>query len=268
MLVQNEHETNPATWLKETAASRDEYMEMDKKAGEELLAGNYEQAYILAKEAIALAPDLPFAYGTLTHAAMHVGDNLTALKSSVSLVERHPPGELEWAVAMVMAAKARELAACGSTNAFCECDACAALPEKPEWMASPQALVATAKRGVAIRPDFADAWRMHGSAHELSGDLSAAARSFTTAARLFGDKGDDVWKSLSLNSAQHCRDRAEAVAKAAAEAEAVRMAPIMAAREAAADAAMEALLAEEAKEKEAAKPRKGNGKAKGRRKKK
>ena len=127
-------------------------------------------------------------------------------------------------------------------------------------MASPEALVAMAERVVAARPEEAISWRMHSNAHWDIADWSTASKSYTKAARLYGNKGDADAKSVMLRNAQRCREYAESDAKAAAEAEAARMAPIMAAREAAANAAMEALLAEEEQEKAAAAAKSGTSK--------
>jgi hypothetical protein len=183
-------------------------------------------------------------------------------------MERYVPDSRPWAQAVHYAWDARRRAApCGTSNLFCGCARCAALPAKPSWMASPQALVAMADRVVAARPGNTESWDMHASAHWNIQSWPAASKSYAKAARLYGDEGDEPNKATQLGNAEKCRNYAEEEAKAAADAEAVRMAPIMAARKAAADAAMEALLAEEEQEKAATKPRKqGKGKGKGRRK--
>ena len=151
---------------------------------------------------------------------------------------------------------------CGTQDVFCDCERCVALPEKPTWMASPEAAVAMAERVVAARREDARTWQMHASAHDDNEDWSTASKSFTKAAKLYGDGGDAVSNATMLENAKRCRATAEAIAKAAAEAEAARMAPIMAAREAAANAAMEALLAEEEQEKAAAAAKAGKSKRK------
>ena len=159
----------------------------------------------------------------------------------------------------------RRAAPCGSHDLFCDCERCAALPEKPAWMRTPQALLAMAERVVVAGSEDALAlsWEMHGFAHKKMGAHLAASKSYTKAAKHLGDEGNVENKARMLHKVQE----EETKAKAAAEAEAARMAPIMAAREAAANAAMEALLAEEEQEKAAAaKPRKGKGKGKGRKK--
>ena len=69
-------------------------------------------------------------------------------------MERDPPDSEPWAQAVGEAWDSRRRAApCGSTDIFCGCERCAALPEKPAWMASPEALVAMAERLVAAAPE-------------------------------------------------------------------------------------------------------------------
>ena len=199
----------------------------------------------------------------------------------LSAMECNPPDTDAWADAVSRAWYGRRRAApCGSDNLFCECNACAALPEKPEWMRSPQAVMTMAERVVAAAPlkggnrvpygsqknNLAEAWEMHAGAHKDIDNFCTAAVSYMKAASRYDNRGDARMKTEMLERARDCRAKAEAIAKAAAEAEAARMAPIMAAREASADAAMQALLAEEKQEnvEAASKPRKK--KSKGRKK--
>ena len=179
---------------------------------------------------------------------------------------RSEPDSGLWAQVVHHAWDARRRAApCGSYNLFCDCERCAALPAKPAWMATPQALLAMSERMVAARPGDAMSWDMHATAHWDTKSWLTASKSFAKAARLFGDEGNELNKAEMLGNAEKFREKAEAEAKAAAKAEVARMAPIMAAREAAANAAMEALLAEEEQEKAAAsRNAKGKVKPKGR----
>ena len=144
---------------------------------------------------------------------------------------------------------------------FCECEQCAALPKKPEWMSSPEELTYTAERVVAVNPHCAKAYCMHGCARREIDDYVGAARSFTRSGLIYTREGDEAKSAWSMNAAKLATAAAAAVREELLAAEAKRMAPIIAAREAAADAAMKELLAEEEREKDApAKARKKNKK--------
>ena len=253
------------------AAATDEYERLAGQARQQLLDGDSKAAAKLARKAIELDPQRSEAHYALAASYGSSGDYLRASECYLSVMERDAPDSEPWAQAVFYAWDQRSRAApCGSNYAMCGSECCAALPAKPAWMASPQALVAMAERVVAARPGNAMSWDMHASAHRNIQSWPTTSKSYAKAARLYGDDGDEPNKVEMLGIA--AREYAEEDAKAAAEAEAARMAPIMAARVAAADAAREALLAEEEQEKAAAaatkrKPSKGKGKGKGKGKK-
>jgi len=187
--------------------AKDEYERLEAVADRELSGGDYKAAVKLAKKAIKLEPDRPSAHVALANAYLASNDYLRASHSAAAAMERYPPDTQCWAGSARFAWATRRQAPtpCGSGDIFCDCDACAALPEKPEWMASPQALVAMAERVVAAdSAEDANAWVMHGHAHEGL-DWATAARSYTSAARLFGVNGDKEFQTLSQANAQRCR---------------------------------------------------------------
>ena len=68
-------------------------------------------------------------------------DDLRASECFLSAMERREPDSRPWAQAVREAWDTRWRAApCGTKYPFCDCERCAALPEKPAWMASPQAV--------------------------------------------------------------------------------------------------------------------------------
>ena len=128
---------------------------------------------------------------------MMSGDNLCASECFLSSMERcEPDSEAEgWASSAFLAWEARRDATpCGSRDIFCDCQRCAALPEKAAWMRSRQALVATAERVVAAMPEEATAWEMHGTRPMRHGgtDWSTASKSFMRAAKFSGESGDAI----------------------------------------------------------------------------
>ena len=84
---------------------------------------------------------------------------------------------------------------------FCDCKLCAAMPETPAWMRSPEALLAMAERVVAAVPGEAKSWKMHGAAYVGIGDNSTASKSYMKAAKL---EGDDERKQIALKNARRC----------------------------------------------------------------
>ena len=240
------------------AAATDEYARLEAEADAARVSQDSKGAVKLAKKAIELAPQRPDAYYVLASAYADSGDDLRASECCYSVMKRNVPDSRPWAHAAFYAWDSRRRAApCGTHNIFCGCVRCAALPEPPAWMATPEALVAMAERVVAAAPGDAMAWTMHAYAHRHMQSWPTALKSSAKAAKLFGDGGNELNKADMLRNAEKFREKAEAEAKAAAAAEAARMAG----REAAANAAMEALLAEEAQEK-AATARSGKGKVK------
>jgi hypothetical protein len=271
------------------AAARDEYERLVAQSNQLRFDLENKAAAKLAKKAIELDPQRPAAYYALASAFSCSGDDLRASECYCSAIERAEPDSEDWAQAVFYAWESRRCAApCRSLAIFCGCERCAALPAKPAWMATPEALLAMSERVVAAAPGKGKHWKMHASAHWHTKSWPTASKSYAKAARLFGDQGNESGKAAMLGNAQAAREYAEAEAEAAAAAEdelnkatmlaaetfrkkaeaeaneaAEAEAAHMAAREAAANAAMEALLAEEAQEKAAAapvKPRKGKGK--------
>ena len=132
------------------------------------------------------------------------GDHLRASECYLSAMARCEPDCKNWASSAVFAWEARGHAApCGSFNLSCGCQRCAALPEKAAWMRSRQALVATAERVVAAKPEDPVAWEMHGAAH-WGTDWSTASKSCMKAAKLFGECGDVGNKARLSKNARLC----------------------------------------------------------------
>ena len=77
-------------------------------------------------------------------------------------MERDVPDTRPWVQAVYYTWDSRRRATpCGTYNLFCGCERCAALPEPPVWMASPEALAGMVKRVVAARPGGGMSWEMH-----------------------------------------------------------------------------------------------------------
>ena len=135
---------------------------------------------------------------------MMSGDNLRASECFLSSMEPLEPDSENWALGAIRAYVARRSSGpCGSNNLFCGCPRCAALPEKAAWMASPEAVVATAERVVAAIPEEPTAWDMHGMAH-CGTDWSTASKSFVKAAKLSVESGDVEGKARFSNAARRC----------------------------------------------------------------
>ena len=138
------------------------------------------------------------------------GDFLRASEFFLYAMERCEPDSEGWANGALGAWNGRRnAAACGSRHLFCDCQRCAALPEKPAWMASPEALVVTAERVVAARPEAPTAWEMHGVAH-WGTDWSMASKSFMKAAKLSGESGDVESKARYSKAARRCLEQLRA----------------------------------------------------------
>jgi hypothetical protein len=117
-----------------------------------------------------LEPERWGAHYSLGSAYLMSGDHLRASECFLSAMERCEPDSESWACdpSVIQAHSARRTAApCGFNNIFCDCQRCAVLPEKPAWIASPEAVVATADRVVvvAVIPEEPTACEMHGNAH-------------------------------------------------------------------------------------------------------
>ena len=85
-------------------------------------------------------------------------------------MSRFPVGEKDWAEAAERVYNSRNLAIddtakCPKNSLFCECEGCKALPERPEWMRTPEDVVNMAARLVKIVPDQYSVWDMYGVAH-------------------------------------------------------------------------------------------------------
>ena len=78
---------------------------------------------------------------------------------------------------------------------------CAAPPEKPAWMSSPQAVVVTAERVVAAWPEDGCSWMMHADAHNGIGDWSTASKSWMKAGKFYGKEGEAERKAKALRYA-------------------------------------------------------------------
>lgn len=187
------------------AAAKDEYERLWHQAEKADFGGNPKAAVKLAKKAIELRPDEARAHFALANAYKASRDNLRASECYLSAMERLQPDSKNWAMAVFGAWDARRLAApCGANTTFCDCERCAALPKKPAWMRSPEALLAMAERVVTANPESANAWNMHASAHVDIGDCSTASKSYMKAGKLFGDGGDAERKADSLDRARAC----------------------------------------------------------------
>ena len=168
---------------KVAAAAQGEYERLVAQAQQAALAGNPKAAVKLAKKAIENDPDRGEAYFVIGNAHKGARDFLRASECFFSATERIRPDTGDWAMGAVNAWDARKRAApCGSLDVFCECERCAALPEKPECMRTPEALLAMAERVAAAWPEEPQAWRMHARAHEDTGDWSTAGKAYMKAA--------------------------------------------------------------------------------------
>ena len=205
------------------AAATDEYGRLVAQT-DQLRFGNEQKAAMkLAKKAIELDPQRSAAHFALAASYAGSGDHLRASVCCYSAIERAEPDSEDWAQAVFYAWESRRCAApCRSLAIFCGCERCAALPAKPAWMATPEALLAMSERVVAAAPGKGKHWKMHASAHWHTKSWPTASKSYAKAARLFGDQGNESGKAAMLGNAQDARDKAEAEAKAAAEAEAAR----------------------------------------------
>jgi len=173
------------------ASAEDKFTQLWAQADQLTSNGNPRKGADLSKEAIELAPDRPEAHFVLGNAYMKTGRQADASESFLSAMVRYRPGRLGWAVAACQACVTRERAVtCGSSDIFCGCESCAALPEKPEWMRSPEDLVAMAKLVVMAAPESALSWRMHAGAHMGIGDHATASKSYAKAAQLNLGRGE------------------------------------------------------------------------------
>ena len=123
------------------------------------------------------------------------------------------PKPVGWAKAVSQAWESRRLAApCGCKDLFCDCDRCAALPERPWWMNSLSALKTTALH-VATAAPSPSAWRMHAIVHEELGDWATAARSWKCAAKICGlQQGGGAHKAMCVQSARACLEKSREMA--------------------------------------------------------
>ena len=189
------------------AAAEDEYTRLWNRADAATFSGDRKAAVKLAKQAIELEPDRPEAHFALGTAYASCCDDLRASERYLSAMEREEPDSSAWKRAVVQAWDARRLAApCGSRSLFCECERCAALPEKPAWMRSPQAVAAMAERVVAAWPEDASAWCMHGKAH-WGIDWSVASKGYMKAGKMFGEQGHATHKAECLQQARVCLEQ-------------------------------------------------------------
>jgi hypothetical protein len=135
-------------------------------------------------------------------------DWLRAAESFALDAARQPAGSEGWARSTVGAWDARSRATpCGSGNVFCGCDDCTTkLAERPEWMHSRHALVATAVRVVAASPKFAKAWRMHAEAHAGVGNFGTSSESFMRAGSLYSQQGDATRQELCQDNTERANE--------------------------------------------------------------
>ena len=202
---------------------------------------------------------------------------------------RRKPDTFPWVTCIHSAWEAREHMAWHGDEGdigdiFCDCERCAALPERPEWMRNAQATLSvhtfcsllcshvpahtpqrfseTVERVIAAKPGDPSSWEMHGAGRHAIGDYVGAARSYSRAAQMYLGEDDTRFRDNCLAKAKDCRRAAKRVQERQAAREKERMAPIMAEREAAADAAMKELLAEEEAAPAKAKKKKNKGRKK------
>jgi len=194
------------------------------KAAQAYHSNKYEKAIELAEKALTIptttyADDHRAALTILSNSYTRIGKYLIGYEFAIDLVDREArdkPGGKRWASSVVTAFEARRQATCKG-DIFCDCDVCAALPEKPKWMSSPQVLVATAERVVAVTPTASDAWLMHANAHVEIEDMATAARSFTRSAKFLPDADgrNADFKALIESKARMCLEHATAIANTA-----------------------------------------------------
>ena len=193
------------TIVEREAAAKTAYERMCSRSDQEMQAGNAKGALKLANRATVLEPDDPRSYFSLGNAYTSSRDFLRASEAYLDAVQRCAPDTNFWAICVTLTWGTRGHAApCGSGDPSCDCEECAALPETPAWMRSPQLLVAMAVRVVAADPNNPRAWSMHAMAHDRLGDWSTAARSHMRVAKLYGDLGSAPDKEIFLQNARWC----------------------------------------------------------------
>ena len=190
---------------KDEAEAKDEYSRLVAQAYEAAFRCDLKAAVKLAKAAIKLDPDKSCAHFVLGNAHGTCGDYLRASECYLAAMERDTPDSEGWAYSTRQAWDTRRRAQpCNSDDLFCGCKRCAALPEKPEWMSSPQTVAPIAERVVAAQPQDAAAWWMHAKVNHEIRDWCTASKSYMKAGKLFGDRGQPEEREECLRAAKEC----------------------------------------------------------------
>jgi cytochrome c-type biogenesis protein CcmH/NrfG len=170
----------------------DKYTQLWTQADQMLSRSNPRGAAEKAKDAIKLEPERPEAHFVLGNALAKTARHAQASLSYLAAMEHYKSGGMGWAHAACQAWDAREHAvSCASGGSFsmkatifCECETCAELPEKPDWMSSPEELAAMSNLVILAAPDSAVSWNMHAGAHLAIGDHATASKSYMRAGQL------------------------------------------------------------------------------------
>ena len=136
------------------------------------------------------------------NAAAEEGDWRRASELYAATAQQAQPDTQGWARAVYHAWNAR-CHASSCDNFFCRCNGCVALPEMPEWMKSPQSLMAIAARVVAAEPAHPDSWVMNACVNP-----STASQSWRRAAKLYQESGN-AGQVTHLRYAKSCLEQAQ-----------------------------------------------------------
>lgn len=190
-----------------------EYLRLCHQGSKELNSGKQKAAMKTLKKAIKLEPMNPAAHHNIGHAYLLQGDFLLSHQAFVAALEcdRQVPAALlpahrgaARAGTMYQAWMARAKATpCGSRDVFCECDACASLPDKPVWMCTKDVLLETANRAILVSRDDDALWFMRASLLQAN-DKRAAAESFTRASIIAAGKGKQEARNMYAQRAAEC----------------------------------------------------------------
>jgi len=174
---------------KKTPSNSIRYVDLVNR-GEDMLSArkpNIPAAVRLLEQAIALNPNKPSGHMNLAIAHQRSDRHLEAYHAFLAAMARYPEGTEKWGTATCMAYDmlcnlAQEN---GLDDIYCTC---AALPPRPEWMASPEQVLQMATRLVKVADD-PKPWTMKGEAEEALDLLQEAARSYMKACSLLKAKG-------------------------------------------------------------------------------
>lgn len=161
----------------------------------------------LLEQAISVNPAKPGGHMNLAIAHQRSDRYLEASQAFLAAMERFPEGTEKWAIAACMAydqlCNVVTGHPCkGRDSVWCTCEACAALPPKPEWMGSAQGVLEMANRFLQLDGTSTMFWSMKGEAEDALGNLKEAAQSYMKAASLFKNKNDDSNKEILANRAR------------------------------------------------------------------